>query len=202
MSTTIVHLIRHGEVFNPDRILYGRLPDYYLSSRGISQAHQTAASLRGHDITYVVSSPLERARETAAPISEFSGVEVVVDEGVIEAGNRFEGLRVKSWRSQLFHPRYWPLLTNPTRPSWGEAYSAIESRMMDAVERARIAAEGHEAVIVSHQLPIVCVQRSVQGKSLAHNPAARRCELASVTSLVFRDAKIIDMIYTEPSQRI
>ena len=200
MSTTIVHLVRHGEVFNPERILYGRLPDYHLSDRGQEMAQATAASFQGHDVATVRSSPLERAQETAASIAKVTGHEVGIDVDLLEAGNRYEGLHVKGLRSQLWNPVRWPLMYNPTLPSWGEHYTDIVERMMAAVESARRAAEGHEAILVSHQLPIVCVQRHVQGKPLAHNPAARQCNLASVSSLVFRGRDIIDYVYTEPAQ--
>lgn len=202
MSTTIVHLVRHGEVFNPERILYGRIPDYHLSSRGESMAARTAQAFESHDVALLLSSPLERARETAAPIAEVTGLEVEIDERLLEAGNQFEGLRVRAWRSQLWHPVRWPLLLNPALPSWGEYYVDIAERMLAAVHDARRKAVGREAVLVSHQLPIVCVQRVMQGKSLAHNPANRICDLASVTSLVFDGDELIDYRYSEPAQEI
>ena len=202
MSTTIVHLVRHGEVHNPDKILYGRIPGYHLSSRGHSQAARTARTFEGHDVTYLLASPLRRAQETAQPISEVTGLDVGVDKTLLESGNRFEGLRTKGWRSQLWNPVRWPLMKNPLEPSWGEPYRDIAKRMLGAVDRAREAAAGHEAILVSHQLPIVMVQRSVAGKSLPHAPWNRRCELASVTSLVFRDGEISDMHYAEPAYDI
>lgn len=202
MSTTIVHLVRHGEVHNPDKILYGRIPGYHLSSRGHSQAARTARTFEGHDVTYLVASPLRRAQETAQPISEITGLDVGVDKTLLESGNRFEGLRTKGWRSQLWNPVRWPLMKNPLEPSWGEPYRDIAKRMLGAVDRAREAAAGHEAILVSHQLPIVMVQRSVAGKPLPHAPWNRRCELASVTSLVFRDGEISDMHYAEPAYDI
>lgn len=202
MTTTIVHLVRHGEVHNPERILYGRIPDYHLSSRGRSMAARTAASFAGHDVVALYSSPLERAQETAQPFAETLGLDVRIDDRLLEAGNQFEGLRVKGFRSQLWNPVRWPLMVNPLLPSWGEHYEDIAERMMDAIWDIREEAEGHEAIIVSHQLPIVCVQRHVQGKFLAHNPAARQCDLASVSSLVFRGRDVVDYIYTEPAQEI
>ncbi|MDU0479026.1 histidine phosphatase family protein [Staphylococcus chromogenes] len=202
MSTTIVHLVRHGEVYNPDKILYGLMPGFHLSSRGHSMAAATAKAFEGHDVTYLAASPLQRAQETAQPFSKVTGLDVDVDKGLLEAGNRFEGLRTKGWRSQLWNPVRWPLMVDPTKPSWGEHYDVIAARMFDAVERARSKAEGHEAILVSHQLPIVMVQRSVMGKPLAHNPATRQCELASVTSLVFQDREITDIYYSEPAQEI
>ncbi|QPK79425.1 histidine phosphatase family protein [Corynebacterium lizhenjunii] len=202
MSTTIVHLVRHGEVHNPEKILYGRIPGYHLSSRGFSQAARTARSFEGHDVTYLVASPLQRTQETAAEIAKVVGLDVDTDKTVIESGNRFEGLRVKGLRSQLWNPTRWPLLRNPLQPSWGEPFSTVADRMMNAVERARLEAEGHEAIVVSHQLPIVMVQRTVLGLRLAHAPWNRECDLASVTSLVFQDAEITDIFYSSPAHAI
>lgn len=200
MAHTTVHLVRHGEVYNPKKILYGRMPGYHLSSRGNSMAVATSKFFRGRDVTYLVASPLERAQETARPIAEVTGCEVHTREDILEAGNTFEGLRTKGWRSQLINPIRWRHMTNPLEPSWGEPYQEILERMWGAVEDAREKAEGHEAVLVSHQLPIVMVQRHVQGKPLAH--ASRNCDLASVTSLVFDGGSVVDWSYHTPAQHI
>lgn len=202
MSTTIVHLVRHGEVDNPGKVLYGRLPGFPLSARGESQAARTAAALAGHDITLLRHSPLQRTAQTARPIAKAAGVEPEVDEGLIEAGNRLEGLRTKGWRSQLINPVRWPLLKDPSLPSWGEPYQKIQDRMLECVDAAREAAAGHEAVLVSHQLPIVTIHRWVCGLEVAHLPWDRQCELASVTSLAFSGDSLIDCRYTEPAWEI
>ena len=200
MARTTVHLVRHGEVYNPKKILYGRMPGYHLSSRGNSMAVATSKFFRGRDVTYLAASPLERGQETARPIAEVTGCEVQTREDILEAGNTFEGLRTKGWRSQLINPVRWRHMTNPLEPSWGEPYQEIFQRMWSAVEDARDTAEGHEAVLVSHQLPIVMVQRHVQGKPLAH--ASRNCDLASVTSLVFDGDSVVDWAYNTPAQHI
>lgn len=200
MTKTTVHLVRHGEVYNPKKILYGRMPGYHLSSRGNSMAVATSTFFRGRDVVYLAASPLERAQETARPIAEVTGCEVHTREDILEAGNTFEGLRTKGWRSQLINPIRWRHMTNPFEPSWGEPYQEIFERMWSAVEDARDKAEGHEAVMVSHQLPIVMVQRHVQGKRLAH--ASRNCDLASVTSLVFDGGSVVDWAYSTPAQHI
>jgi len=200
MARTVVHLVRHGEVFNPGKILYGRLPDFHLSSRGRSMAARTATSFKGHDVTYLAASPLERAHETAAPISEVVGMGIHTDPDLIEAGNTFEGLRTKGFPSQLMNPIRWRHMTNPLQPSWGEPYTEILARMERAVAVARTHAEGHEAVLVSHQLPIVMIQRSAAGKRLAH--VSRQCELASVTSLTFDGDTLTGWTYDEPAKDI
>ena len=152
-NRTIVHLVRHGEVHNPAGLLYGRLPDYHLSGLGKEMAERVAEYFRDRDIVQLRSSPLERAQETAAPIAEAFNLPVVTDPRVIEAANYFEGLRL-SFDGALRHPKYWRYFRNPYRPTWGEPYRDILARMRPAMRDAASAALGHEAVIVSHQLPI------------------------------------------------
>lgn len=198
-SRTTVHLLRHGEVFNPDKVLYGRLAGFRLSTAGEAMAEQAADYLAGRDITYLASSPLERAQQTAAPIAARFGLDVVTDDDLIEAANAFEGRRVAGPGGVLKYPTSWPLFRNPARPSWGEPYQVIVRRMLAAAERARARAEGHEAVCVSHQLPIVCLRRYSEGKRLMHDPRRRQCSLASLTSLTFEGERVVGVSYAEPA---
>ena len=184
-SRTIVHVMRHGEVHNPDGILYGRLPDYHLSERGQAQAEAVADWLALRDIVYVVASPLERAQETAAPIALRHGLAVDVDESLIESHNVFQGEKVSPGDGALRDPRNWWHLRNPRLPTWGEPYAEVAVRMRAAVERARIKAAGHEAVCVSHQLPVETLRRAMNSDPLHHFPTRRMCNLASVTSFYF-----------------
>jgi broad specificity phosphatase PhoE len=197
--TTVVHVLRHGEVFNPDKILYGRLPGFHLSETGRHQADIVAKYLTDADITAVVASPLRRAQETATPSAAVHGLEIVTDERLIEAGNRFEGKKVAVGDGALRDPRNWPLLRDPFTPSWGEPYLQIAHRMFGAVHRARELAEGHEALCVSHQLPIWMLRRFVEGKRLWHDPRRRQCALASLTSLVFTGTQLTGLQYVEPA---
>ena len=200
---TIVHLVRHGEVDNPERVLYGRLPGYRLSAAGEEMAVKAAAHLAGRDITWLASSPLERALQTAAPIAAETGLQVHQDQRLIEAGNSFQGQRVAGGQGhELYRPRYWPRYRNPFRPSWGEPYAEIAVRMQAAIEAAREAAEGAggtEAVCVSHQLPIVVATRSARGEHLWHYPPHRRCALASVTSFSYDGDRLVGVDYAEPA---
>lgn len=197
-TRTVVHLMRHGEVDNPHGVLYGRLTGYHLSPLGQEMATLVAEHLRARDIVHLVSSPLERARQTAAPVADILGLTVTTDERVIEASNHFEGVTVATpgwWR----HPRHWRRLHNPLRPSWGEPYQHIATRMAQAVEDARLAAEGHEALLVSHQLPIWTLRRSVEGRRLWHDPRRRQCTLASLTSITFVGSEPTRLDYAEPA---
>ncbi|HSK54204.1 MAG TPA: histidine phosphatase family protein [Jiangellales bacterium] len=199
MSTTRVHLLRHGEVYNPTGVLYGRLPDYHLSDRGRAMAERIAATVAERDIAHIVSSPLERARETAAPAAEVLGLPVVMDERLIEAGNVFEGLTFGVGDGALSRPRHWRHLWNPFRPSWGEPYTAIVARMLAALAAARDAATGHEALCVSHQLPIWSVRSSVEGRRLWHDPRKRQCSVASLTTLTYEGDDVVSVAYSEPA---
>ncbi|MGH3351467.1 MAG: histidine phosphatase family protein [Nocardioides sp.] len=196
---TTVHLLRHGEVHNPDGILYGRRPGYNLSELGLKMAERVADQIGGQDITHIVSSPLERAQQTAGPLAKALGVEISLDERVLESENLFVGKSFKDGLGPLKDPKMWPKLINPLKPSWGEPYLEIVARMMAAVYDARDAARGHEAVIVSHQLPIWTARLNIEGRSFLHDPRKRQCALCSLTSLHFVDNEFVALSYSEPA---
>lgn len=202
MSRTVVHLLRHGKVHNPSGILYGRLPGYHLAASGRAMAQGVAEHLEPADITYVAASSLIRAQETATPLATSKGLKIVTDDRVIEAGNEFEGMKVAVGDGVLRQPRYWTKLRNPFLPSWGEPYLQIAHRMLGAVYTAVAAADGREALIVSHQLPIVTVRRYLEGQRLWHNPTRRECSVASLTSLTFENGVFAGLRYSEPVAHI
>lgn len=195
---TVVHLVRHGEVHNPDGILYGRLPAYHLSEAGREMAVAVARTLADHDVVHLRCSPLERAQQTMEPIAADREVKVVIDGRVIEADNLLEGQRIRFPQS-LRDPRNLWYLRNPLRPSWGESYLEIVARMRLAIADAAAEAEGHEAVIVSHQLPIWMARCDLEGRRLVHDPRRRECALASVTSLTLIDGRVTSVVYAEPA---
>ncbi|MGZ5368688.1 histidine phosphatase family protein [Aeromicrobium sp.] len=196
---TIVHLMRHGEVHNPEGVLYGRLPDYHLSDLGVQMAERVAEHLTGRDVTHLVASPLERAQETAQPVAKALKLEINTDPRVIEAGNKFEGKTFGVGDGALSRPQNWYLLRNPFRPSWGEPYVEIAVRMQAAIADARDAARGHEALIVSHQLPVWTARMSLEGLRYFHDPRKRQCSLASLTSVTFEDDRFVSLTYSEPA---
>jgi len=200
VDRTVVHLLRHGEVFNPEKVLYGRLPGYHLSDLGRQMADRAAGALAGRDLVSVISSPMERAQETAVPISESHDLPVEIQPLVIEADNVFEGQRVSVGDGVLRQPRTWKHLYNPFRPSWGEPYVEVADRMHAAIDQARESARGHEAVIVSHQLPIWIARLRAENRRLWHDPRSRQCGLASLTSLTYDGDELVAIEYTEPSR--
>lgn len=199
MATTTVHLLRHGEVHNPEGILYGRSTGYHLSARGRKMANRVAERIGDRDITHLVSSPLERAQETAAPLAAVRGLTVQLDDRLIESSNIFEGRPFDLSESILRQPHVWRALWNPLRPSWGEPYKEVVRRMWPAVLDARENAAGHEAVVVSHQLPIWITRLRAEGKRYLHDPRKRRCTLCSLTSFTFDDEHLVSVGYSEPA---
>jgi broad specificity phosphatase PhoE len=198
-SSTVIHLLRHGEVHNPDGVLYGRLPDFHLSELGLQMAQRVAETIKDRDVTHVVSSPLERAQETAQPTATAFGIDIVTDPRVIEADNVFEGQRFGVGDGSLRKPSAWRHLYNPFRPSWGEPYKDVVVRMLAAMHDARAAAEGHEALIVSHQLPVWIVRSFIEGRRLFHDPRKRQCSLASLTSFTYSGDRVVTVAYSEPA---
>ncbi|WP_026037708.1 histidine phosphatase family protein [Salinibacterium sp. PAMC 21357] len=198
MPADLIHLVRHGEVHNPDRILYGRLPGYHLSELGHRMADLAAASLADRPLTALYASPLQRAQESAQPWVDRYKLPITTEDRLVEPYNWFEGGRFQ-FPQVLRNPRAWPQLINPLKPSWGEAYVSVEARMLAAVDAAWSAAEGGEVVMVSHQMPIVMVARSVKKMRLAHDPRNRRCTLSSITTLAREGDRFVEVDYQEPA---
>src|ERR1700693_4178032 len=180
--TSTVHFLRHGEVFNPEKILYGRQPGWYLTERGQEMAETVAQWSRQFDVGAILSSPLQRALETAKPLATVHNLPISTNDNLIEAENIFEGKKFEMGSGVLRHPRSWRYLTKPWIPSWGEPYEHQVSRMLVALFAARDAADGKDAFAVSHQLPIWILRRAVEGHRVMHDPRKRQCTLASVTS--------------------
>jgi broad specificity phosphatase PhoE len=199
-DNTVVHLLRHGEVHNPEGVLYGRRDGFHLSELGTRMAARIGEALGPRDIVHLRSSPLERAQETAAPLAAARGLTPVLDPRVIESANKFEGINFGGGaKTFLKNPSLLRHLYNPLKPSWGEPYDEIAGRMMAAVEDARDAARGREAVIVSHQLPIWTTRLFLEKRSYLHHPKSRQCTLCSVTSLHFEGDHLSQVVYSEPA---
>jgi broad specificity phosphatase PhoE len=194
----LIHLVRHGEVFNPDHVLYGRLENFGLSELGKQMAKAAADSKIGHPITRLYASPLQRAQESAAPWSTNFGLDIITDDRLIEPWNLFEGTAGFGAKA-LRNPRVWPKLRNPFQPSWGEPYTSIAARMLEVIESAWSATESGEVALVSHQLPIWMVHRKLAGERLFHDPRRRRCSLSSITTLMKDSGTFVEVDYQDPA---
>jgi broad specificity phosphatase PhoE len=200
---TSVHVVRHGEVENPNKILYGRQNGWFLSKRGEEMAKVLGEWSKPLNIGAIHASPLERAQQTAKPMADAHGLLIKTDERLIEAANVFEGKPFGVGDGVLRKPSAWPKLWNPWKPSWGEPYVEQVNRMLAAVFAARDAASGKDAIVVSHQLPIWILRSAIEGRSFLHDPRKRICTLASVTSIHFdNDGMVSDLTYSEPAKHL
>lgn len=199
-----VHLVRHGHVHNPDRVLYGRLPNFHLSDTGRQMADAVAEYLveTGLPVSRVIASPLQRAQETAEPIARAFALRVDTEPRIIEAGNVYEGERLPSGIRDFIHPRNWWRLRNPWKPSWGEPFKQQADRMWGAIGDAAAATPDGDTVMVSHQLPIWVARLSFGRRSFLHDPRKRECGLASITSFRFEDGEPVEMTYAVPAAHI
>ncbi|MGO1392240.1 histidine phosphatase family protein [Agrococcus casei] len=205
MPATRLHLVRHGEVHNPDGILYGRIPGYRLSERGERMAQVSAESMTDAPIVRLYASPLERAQQSAQPWSEQFGLEAKTETRIIEPWNKFEGGKF-DLKGALLKPSRWHLIRNPFEPSWGEAYDAIAQRVIAAMEDAwdelDESGETGEIVMVCHQSPIWMAHLAIAGQRLWHDPRTRRCDLSSITSFERRDGRFAEVAYADPAANI
>lgn len=195
MPADLVHLVRHGEVHNPDHVLYGRLEGFGLSDLGHRMAAAAVTGLAGHPVTALYASPLQRAQESAAPWAEAFGLDIRTEQRIIEPTNRFEGKRMNL--RTLANPRHWHLLRNPRVPTWGEPFADVAARMLAAMGDARNAVDAGDVVMVSHQLPIWMAHRALASEPLHHDPRKRRCSLSSITTFAFVDGRFTEVGYQE-----
>lgn len=204
MPADQIHLVRHGEVHNPEGVLYGRIEGFGLSELGHRMAEAAARDLvgRGRPVSALVSSPLQRTRESAAPIAAAFGLEPSIDDRLVEPMNRFEGTRMRGRGGALRDVRNWRHLVNPWQPSWGEPFRSIADRMVAAIEDAERSVDGGDVVLVSHQLPIWMVHRRVAGEPLAHDPRKRRCALSSITTFERRGELLVEVGYRDPAAEL
>ena len=202
MAQTI-HFVRHGEVHNPEKILYGLQPGWRLSDRGKEMAAVIGQWSTKLDLGAIHASPLQRAQETVAPIIAKHKLSLTTDKNLIEASNIFEGKKFELGSGVLRHPSSWRYLYNPWKPSWGEPYDQLISRMLKGLFAARDAAGGKDAICVSHQLPIWILRSAVEGRRLLHDPRKRECTLASVTSFELDNEGMISSVsYSEPAKHL
>jgi broad specificity phosphatase PhoE len=196
-------MVRHGEVDNPNGVLYGRLPNFALTALGRQMAEASATELASSkaNITRLFSSPLLRTLQSARPISEAINLSVSTENQIIEPTNIFEGKKV-GLATVSANPAYLLKLYNPFQPSWGEPYKQIVSRMTEALRRAWDQTPSGEIVMVSHQLPIWSLHLAASGKPLWHDPRSRRCDLSSITSFEFRNNKLVEVDYRDPAKSL
>jgi probable phosphoglycerate mutase len=152
---TLVLLVRHGQTPTTGKLLPGRAPGLHLADTGIEQAHRAAERLGVLSrIDAVYASPLERTRETAAPIAAARNLKVQIDKGLLECDfGQWTGAELK----QLMKLPEWNTVQRApstfTFPG-GESFTAMQSRLVGAIDRLRERHQGGVIVCVSHADPI------------------------------------------------
>jgi probable phosphomutase (TIGR03848 family) len=152
---TLVLLVRHGQTPTTGAKLPGRAPGLHLSDKGRQQAEAAAARIAGlGHVTAVYASPLERTRETAAPIAKALGKRTVADKGLLECdfgswtGGSLARLRKKpEWRKVQRYPSGF-------RFPDGESFLEMQTRITSTLERLSAGHPGQTIVAVSHADPI------------------------------------------------
>lgn len=199
MPAKRLHLIRHGEVHNPGAVIYGRLPHFRLSDRGHLMALDAAKELKAQkrEVSKIIASPLLRTRESAEHVEKEFGLQATTDDRLIEPWNHFEGRKLGGLQI-ISRPHLYFRLRNPNRPSWGEPFEEIASRMLESMDHAWNNVPDGDVVLVTHQLPIEMVYRKVSGKKLPHNPRKRRTGLSSVTSFERQGKDWVEVDFKNP----
>ena len=193
---TLVHLIRHGKVENPTNVRYGHAPGFHLSELGRAQAKAAGVRLTelGQPLAALVTSPLERAVETAEIIGGELGIAITAtDDRVTEAQNQLAGLH----RYAFLQPWRWHRLYNPFKPSWGEPFVDVAARMRAAIDEVR--RRGPVVAIVSHQAPIWIAREAAEHPGRVPWLAAVRCTQASITTLRFDADRYLGHTYWAPT---
>ncbi|NMN00634.1 phosphoglycerate mutase [Bifidobacterium sp. DSM 109958] len=218
MSATTIHFVRHGEVHNPDHVLYERLPGFHLSERGRRMADATGRYLTANPQTNtaaaVWASPLDRTRETADIILSHLNaaridrgeptLELNTDERLIEAGNEFRGKRIGHGEGALWKPQNLKLVSNLYKPSWGESYRHIAERVGAFASEKIDEYRGRQIIVVTHESPIWTFRHLLETGRPEHNMLLRHAALASVTSITFDcdSHQVMSITYVDPAANV
>ena len=209
MQATTIHFVRHGEVENPNHVLYERLPGFHLSNRGLKMARATAKyiatvpQMRG--ISAIYSSPLERTQETAQQIASALQIgPIILDNRLIEAENNFRGKRIGYGEGALWKNNNWKLVSNLWKPSWGESYKSIAARVGDFAREQVKNHPGEQIVAVTHESPIWSYRHLLETGHAEHNMLLRKTALASITSITYDCANmnVLSITYVDPAARV
>lgn len=165
-STTVV-LVRHGQTATTGQVLPGRTPGLHLADEGRAQAERAAALIAdGPEIAAVYTSPLERARETAAPIATALGTRAVVDKRLLECD--FGDWTGEKLATLMKRPEWATIQRAPStfRFPNGESFTEMQTRIVGALDRLRADHPGETIVCVSHADPIKAAVANAIGTHL------------------------------------
>jgi len=150
-AATTILLVRHGQTPTTGKVLPGRASGLHLADEGLEQAEIAAERIGAlGKIAAVYSSPLERARETAAPISRALGLRTRVDRGLFECD--FGDWTGKELSKLMKLPEWQTVQRAPStfRFPGGESFTEMQTRMVSTLDRLRAQHPGGTIVCVSH----------------------------------------------------
>ena len=167
-KTLRVLLVRHGQTPTTGQILPGRAPGLHLSDCGREQATAVARRLADAGLAAIYTSPLERARETAEPTEQATGLTAIVEPALLECdfgawtGQKLTALaKLREWRTVQQAPSTF-------RFPGGESFVELQSRMIALMERLRTAHRGQTVACFSHADPIKALLTHAVGTHLDH----------------------------------
>ena len=171
-----LYLVRHGEVENPDRLVYADMAGFGLSRRGRAEAAAAAEFLATVPITALYASPLQRAQETAEAVAAACGVDIVTEADLTEwlVARRWKGV---TWEDlpTAFPGELEAYLEHPTDLPFAEESIAALGRRVAAVAATVVASHPDEHVaLVSHQDPIQAGRLTLRGVPLEELHSDRR----------------------------
>lgn len=162
---TIIYFIRHGEVYNPHKVLYGRLPGFPLTVKGEQQINKLAQNLVGKGISVIYTSPLERARQTADILAGHLGIAAISSNFLLETRHARDGISLVT-----FHAKVEPHLYEPGNLKAGqETIKSQAIRMQKFIKNIISKHLGQSIAAVSHGDPIIIVRAETEGKQLTYD---------------------------------
>jgi len=166
-DATLVLFVRHGQTPTTGKVLPGRAAGLHLSDTGRQQAERAAERLKVlTKVDAIYASPLERAKETAAPIAKALGLRTSIDKGLLECDfGDWTGAELKKLMKK---PEWSTVQRAPStfRFPNGESFTEMQTRMVGAVDRLRVEHRGGVVVCVSYADPIKAVLTHAMGTHL------------------------------------
>lgn len=163
-----VHLVRHGEVANPDHVVYASLPGFRLTDEGLRQARSVARFLGSQPVVAVWSSPLERALQTAEAIAARALLPVLVHPDLTEwhLGDRWAGIPWEDLPERMPGELEAYLFDPTALPFSPETLDELAARVVGVVEELHERHREGDVVLVGHQDPVQAARLRLTGQSL------------------------------------
>lgn len=161
--TTKIFFVRHGEINNPNKILYGRLQRFGLSKKGKEQIAKTAQILKKNKISAIYSSPLLRTKQSAKIISNFLHLPIHCSDDLLEIKSPMEGKPIEYIYSNTVN---YNVFASEANSIAGETIGGVAKRMLRFIDTIRKNYAGKNIVAVTHGDPIMIVKAIMEGLPL------------------------------------